>query len=65
MKEFKITKSVNKKIDGVDWYWIEANFKFSADALGRTWNVEKNKVHWSFAKHGKEWTGQNKWPNEK
>lgn len=64
-KEFKITNSSNKKIDGVNWYCVEVSFKFSADALGRTWDVERNKSKWSFEKRGKEWTGKNNWPNEK
>lgn len=61
-KEFKITNSSNKKIDGVNWYCVEADFKFSADALGRPWNIERKKSPWSFAKRGKEWTGKNNWP---
>ena len=63
-KEFKITNSFNKKIDGVNLYCVEVDFKFSANALGRPWNVERNKSPWSFAKRGKEWTGKNNWPNE-
>ena len=61
-KEFKIINSFNKKIDGVNWYCIEVNFKFSCDGLGRTWDVERNKSQWSFVKSGKEWSGKNNWP---
>ena len=61
-KEFKIINSFNKKIDGVNWYCIEANFKFSCNGLGRTWDVERNKSQWSFVKSDKEWSGKNNWP---
>jgi hypothetical protein len=63
MRNFKITKTFNKKSNEENFYCVEVSFELlrkqkPADIV--FWNV--NKAPWRFIKRGKKWQGQPGWP---
>jgi hypothetical protein len=63
IKDFKITKELNKKVAEENYYCIEVSFEMMAKQKTKDvviW-VQKN-TPWSFIKRGDKWQGLPGWP---